>query len=83
MMNIREKIHAGSLVKYQGKQYVVSGRWFDCGGNSMIVDLVRPTESGISFRFIKHIYDEQIENCKIIKEIVCNNKGDITQCGLP
>lgn len=66
MMNIRNKIHGGSLILYHKKSYVVSGIWFDCGGHIMVVDLVRRT-CGNNFRFVKHIYDEQIENCTIIE----------------
>jgi hypothetical protein len=64
--NIRNKIKVGNIVLHKGKKYLVSGVWFDCGGNAMIVDLIKPTE-GESIRFVKHIYDGQIEDCTIIQ----------------
>ena len=64
-MHIRHKIHTGSIVDYHGREYVVSGIWYDVGGNSMVADLIRPTE-GNSICFVKHIYDEEIEECTII-----------------
>ena len=64
-MDIRNKIVLGNNVLYNKKNYVVCGLWFDLGGHVMVADLVRPTE-GDNFRFVKHIYDEQIENCIII-----------------
>jgi hypothetical protein len=65
MIYIRDKIHTGSLVRYNGREYVVSGIWYDVGGVSMVADLIKPTE-GNSICFVKHIWDEEIEDCQIV-----------------
>lgn len=64
-MDIREKIQVGNLIEYKGKKYIVSGLWFQVGGNSMVCDLIKETEQGTFILFVKHIYDEDIENCII------------------
>ena len=66
MIDIRDKVRVGNLVNYHQEEYIISGLWFDCGGNAMIADLIKPTE-GNNFRFVKHIYDMQIEDCRIVK----------------
>lgn len=64
---IRDKIRVGNLVNYKRKEYIIIRIDFECGGNIMLADMIRCTPDwGNKIKLVRTIYDEQIEQCKII-----------------
>ena len=64
---VRDKIKVGNIVKYKNKRYIVICHYFDCGGNSMVIGIVRYFEDLCSkIKIVKYLYDKEIEYLEIL-----------------